>query len=243
MPEEQKTHREVKFPQISARYLADYMAGSERAKRRIVRDCKYQPIARVVQHDEAKMAVSKHIRDGKADTTELAAEAQKLRDRMADSDFDRDLFDHNADYIARFVEVCGALKLPDADRMIPGKVAHLTRHGVKITTEIHFRLRRVIKTTNQVRVGAAMLRYAKGKPLSAAVAEWQSAYLYGYLKAIGIEDGATVENKLCLTIDAYSGMAYEAPGNSASRFKNMEAACESIAERWPNIKPPPGAKF
>lgn len=129
MPEEQKTHREVKLPQISARYLADYMAGSERAKRRIARDCKYQPIARVVQHDEAKLAVSKHIRDSKPGTVELLAQAQALRDRMADSTFDRDLFDHNADYIARFAEVCDALKLPEAERLIPGKVPALTRHA------------------------------------------------------------------------------------------------------------------
>ncbi len=47
-----KTHREVKSPQVNARYLADFMAASEVAKRSIIRGCKYQSIARVVQHDE-----------------------------------------------------------------------------------------------------------------------------------------------------------------------------------------------
>lgn len=242
MSDQQKTHREVKLPQISARYLADYMAASERARRTIVRNCKYQPIARVVQHDEAKLVVAKHIREMKPDVDGLVAQAQALRERMADSDFDRDLFDHNADYIARFADVYPELTLPDADRIVPGKVFPITRHGVKITTEIHLRLRRLTKT-NKVRVGAGMLRYAKGKALSQSVADWQAAFLYGYLGFVGVEDGAEVEHKLCLAIDAYIGIAYSAPTNSAGRFRDMEAACATIAERWPNIAPPPGAIF
>jgi hypothetical protein len=51
------------------------------------------------KHDEAKLAVGKFIRGGGADTAGLAEDAKRLRDRLADSDFDRDLFDHNADYM------------------------------------------------------------------------------------------------------------------------------------------------
>jgi hypothetical protein len=243
MSDEQKTHREVKTPQMSARHLADYMAASERVRRTITRNCKYQPIARVVQHDEAKLAVARHIRDGKSDTDGLLAQAKSLRERMADSDFDRDLLDHNADYIERFAEVFPNLNLPAADRVVPGKVVPVVRHGVRITAEIHLRLRRLIKTTNKIRVGAVMLRYAKGKALSQAIADWQAAFLYGYLRAVGVEEGAEVEHKLCVVIDAYSGIVHPAPTNSASRFHNMDAACATIAERWPNIKPPPGARF
>jgi hypothetical protein len=108
MPEP-KTHREVKDPQISLRALADFMPSSELVRRTIIRSCKYQAIARVVQHDEAKLAIGRFIRSGKADGAALKAEAQKLRDRMADSDFDRDVFDHNADYIDRFAKIEGQI--------------------------------------------------------------------------------------------------------------------------------------
>jgi len=67
------------------------MSASEQARRTIIRGCKYQPIARVVQHDEAKLAVSKFIRFGLTDIATLQSEAQRLRDRMADSEFDRDV--------------------------------------------------------------------------------------------------------------------------------------------------------
>jgi hypothetical protein len=239
MPE-QKTHREVKKPQISARYLADFMAASETAKRTIVRGCKYQPIARVVQHDEAKLTVSKFIREGNGDTSPLKQAAQRLRDRMADSDFDRDVLDHNADYIDRFAKACIFLDLPDADILAPGTAPALMLNGVRVTAEIHFRLRRLTKT-NKIRVGAGMLRYAKGKRLPPIVAEWQSAFIFGYLGRIGTEDGAEVERNLCLTLDAFTCNAQPAPTDSVRRFQNMEAACATIAERWPNVAPPPNA--
>lgn len=239
---QQNTHRKVKQPQISARYLADYMAASETAKRTIVRNCKFQPIARVVQHDEAKVFISKFIRERNPDIGPLTEEARRLRQRMADSDFDRDLFDHNADYIDRFAKVYPSLNLPEADLLAPGKAPAIALNGVKVTAEIQFRIRRLTKT-NKVRLGAAMLRYAKGKPLPASVGEWQSAFVFGYLRLTDTEEGAEPEHDLCLTIDAYSGAIHPAPTNSTRRFQHMEAACATIAERWPNIPPPPNAVF
>lgn len=237
---QQKTHREIRNPQISARHLADFMAASEVAKRSIVRNCKYQPIVRVIQHDEAKLSVAKFIRDGNPDTNGLLADAARLRERLADSDFDRDVLDHNADYIDRFAAVASSFSLPVAERMAPGKTHPLALHGVKITTEIHFRLRRVTKT-NKVRIGVGALRYAKGKPLAREVADWHSAFLFGYLEKVGVEDGADPERQLCLVVDAYTGTHYSAPGDAVRRFLNMAAACHSIAERWPNVTPPEGA--
>jgi hypothetical protein len=241
-PEGEKTHREVKEPKISARYLADFMGASERGARTIVRGCKYQAIARIVQHDEAKITVAKFIRDGGEDTAVLTEKAQNLRDKMADSPFDRDLLDHNADYIDRFAAVVGDLELPKAELLPAGKSASIKLGGVTVTNEIQFRLRRLTKT-NKVRVGAAALRYMKGKALPEEVGLWQSAFMFGYLKQLGVEHGAEPEQQLCLTVDAYSGLCHSAPSDSVSRFHNMEAACTTIYEWWPNIQPPPNAKF
>lgn len=240
MSDQKKTHREVKKPQISARFLADYMAASETAKRTIVRNCKYQPIARVIQHDEAKAIVSKFIWQEEGDPSVLVAKAKTIRDRMADTSFDRDLFDHNADYVARFAHVWNQVDLPEAQYLFGGKGQPLTLNSVRVTTETHFRLRRVTKT-NKIKVGVGALRYQKGKALSQDVAEWQSAYLLGYLNRIGVEEGAAPEHKLCITLDAYSGAATVAPSDAVRRFQHMEAACASIAERWPAIEPPPKA--
>ena len=239
---QRKTHRVIKKPEISARFLADYMAASEKARRTIARNCKYRPIARLVQHDEAKLVVGKFIRSGARDNAVLRDKAQQLRDRLADTDFERALFDANADYIAQFSSICHSLALPIAEITSPKKVPPIALNGVKVTTEVRFSLQRVTRT-NKVGIGAAMLRYAKGKSLSVETAKWQSAFLFGCLRRVIIDTTIEPEQKLCITIDAYSGECHAAPSNSVSRFGNMAAACASISERWDNVTPPANAIF
>lgn len=236
MPKQQKTHREVKDAQMSGRHLADYMAASDQRRRSIIRECKYQPIARIVQHDEAKRAISDFL-CGDGDLTALTAKAQALRDRLTDDDFERDVLDYNADYIASFVAAYPKVELPAADMLHPGSTVTMVISDVKVRPEIHFRLRRLTKT-NKIRVGAGMLRYSKGKALALPNGEWQSALLLGYLREKGFKDGAEPEGKLCITLDAVTGACHPAPSNSIKRFNDIKAACQTIAELWPNIPAP-----
>jgi hypothetical protein len=235
---EKKTHREIKTPQISLRFLADYMEASQLAARTIARSCKYQPIARVVQHDAAKAATSKLIRDGAMEV--FKARSQQLRNRLAADDFERNVLDVNADYIDRVAEVYASPPIGSAELQAPGKTSTLELNGVRVSVELAFRASRVTKT-NKIRVGGGALRYAKGKVLPDEVAAWQSAFIFGFLGLVPPEDGAEPEHKLCLVLDAYAGKWHYAPTDALRRFRNMEAACASIAERWANIQPPPGA--
>ncbi len=234
-----QTHRLVKNASMTARDLADYMVASETAKRTLVRDCKYRPIARITQHKDAKMAVSKFIRGGRQDVSQLVEDAERLRRRLADTEFDRDLFDHNADYIERFTKVHHLLDIPDAELQPPGASTPFIANGVKINPDLQFRLQRLTRT-NKVKVGAGVLRYSKGKPAHEDACGWHSAFILGYLGETG--DGTVEpEHKLCLTVDAYAGVAHPAPGDAVRRFNNMLAACASISERWSNIPPPANA--
>lgn len=239
---DKKTHRLVNDPKISARYLADYMAASDIKKRSIISACKYQPIARVIQHNEAKQTISKFLRSENPNVEQLIVTADKIRGRMADSNFDRDLLDHNADYIERFANMVDELSLPSAEILPPGKPQPLTLEGVHITIDAQIRLRRLTQK-NEVKIGMGTLRYAKGKALKPEVGAWQSSLLMGYLSLVDVEYDAKPERKLCLTIDAYTGKCFSAPTDSTTKFKNIEAACAAIAERWDNIKPPKNAVF
>lgn len=235
-----KTHRAVKSPQVSARYLADFMSASEIAKRTIIRNCKYQPTAPLVQHKQAKAAVSHFICSQEILTGGLVARAEQLRKTMADDEFARLTLDSNADYLDRFAGVCTEIALPKAERLPPGKDAPVVLSGVKINIEILFRLRRTT-STNETQTGGGMVRYLKNRPLNPDTAAWQSAFLLGYLDLVNIDSGEKPEAKLCLTVDAFAGKSYAAPGNALTRFKQMEAACATIAERWDNVKPPANA--
>jgi hypothetical protein len=243
LQETKKTHKEIKTPQISIPRLADYMAASEQARRTIVQTCKYRAIARVVQHNEAKAVVSDHILDGTEGVDGLKAKAEQIRKKLADDDFEADVNDHNADYIERFAENVAKMELPKADRSATRQLAPLMLHGVRVTFYPQLMLQRVIAKTNKIKIGALMLRYAKGKPLAPPVGAYQSAAIFGYVRTL--EEAAKVEAErgLCITLDAYSCLPYEAPTNSIYLFKEMTAACETIFERWPAIKPPKNAVF
>lgn len=229
----------VKEPRIPARYLADYMAASERGKRSIVAACKYPPSARLVQHDAAKNIISNWERAGRPGVDVLTDKAQGLRDKLEEDPFLRDVLDHNADYVDRYAKVFEGVTLPKADFMPPRKFGALVMNGVKVAFDPNLLFQRTTKT-NEIRVGGAMFRYAKGKALSPEAAAYQSAFIFGYWNHIGDAEGVKADHKLCVTIDAYKGVCYAAPGDALTRFKNMNAACASIAEWWPNISPPSG---
>lgn len=236
------THILVSAPEITVRYLADYMPASERKKRTIVASCKYRPIAKLLQHKEARLTVASALRKGEKDPLTLKAKAESIRSKLATDDFDALTNEVNADYVKQFSEVVASVTLPEAEILTGKSFSAFEIHGVKVRFSPNLILRRLTKT-NKLRRGALMLRYAKGKPLAPAVGGFQSAAIFGLLGDIQDEEGAEPEKSLCLTLDAVTGTLHIAPGAAASMYANMKAACQSIAERWPNIPPPNGAIF
>jgi hypothetical protein len=235
-----KTHVLVPNAEITIRYLADYMGASERKRRSIIEGCKYRPLARLLQHKEATITISSALQSGSPDPKALQTKADFIRNKLATGDFDALTNEANADYVQKFSEVVASIKLPDAD-ILPGKVfPALKVHGVKVRFSPHLLLRRVDKTNKQ-RSGAFMFRYAKGKALSPDVGGYQSAATFGLLKEYLAEEGAEADKNICVTLDAFTGNLYPAPGSAITMFANMKAACQTIAERWPNVPPPKGA--
>lgn len=234
------THTERKNPQLSISRLADYMAASEQAKRTIIQSCKYRAIARVIQHVEARTAIAAHLLSGDKEYGPLTERADSLRNRLADSSFEYDLNEHNADYIDRFIEAAESLIIPAASVSSGQEYSGWDMNGVKITFRSDLSLQKTTRT-NKVKIGALMLRYAKGKPVSSKVAEYHSSLIFGRLIETSEGDAAEPEKQLCGIIDAYSGAFHPAPGNAGYLFKEAKAACLAIAERWPAIKRPKGA--
>jgi len=235
----QKTHRERRTPGIPARFLADYMDAGHRRGRTILQAAKYQPIGRVIQHDEARDANSEFMLSPGEGTAILRDKAQRLRERIADSDFDRSLYDHNAEYIDRFAEIYPLLRFPEAIRSAPQQMS-MALSVIQVSIDVSCMLAHRTRS-NKIRIGGVMLRYRKNQALKPEIGFWQSALLHGYLARHRSESNRSSENKLCLTLDVVKGAFYAAPGNAVTRFKEMEAACASIADQWDKIRPPTGA--
>jgi hypothetical protein len=240
--DKEKTHVVVAVPEMDVRQLADYMAGSDRKKRAVLTDCKYRPIARLMQHKEARIVVASAMRNGEKDRQALKEKADFVRSKLATDDFESATNEANADFIQRFSEIVADIELPTAE-ILPGKVfPKLVVNGVKIRFSPSLRFRRLTKT-NKVKIGGLMLRYAKGKALAPAVGDYQSALICGLIGDSKEETAAEADKPLCLTLDVITGTMFAAPSKSASMYANTKAACQSIAEQWPNLPPPKGAKL
>jgi hypothetical protein len=235
-----KTHVESKRPRISVSRLADYMAASEQARRSIIRSCKYRSVARVVQHDEAKAIIAGFLCAAIPDAEELRQRVEAMEARFYDNQFDSDVNGHNCDYVRRFISVSHLLEMPDAVLRMPDQTGSLDWHGTRVTFYPDVLISRITRR-NTVKTGALMLRYSKSKALAADVGIHQSALIFGYIRECPLAEASAPEKALCITLDAYAGVTYEAPSNSIYLCKEMAAACATIAERWNSIKPPPGA--
>lgn len=238
---ESPTHRLVNTPKVNSRYLSDYMVASERAKRTIIRDCKYRKIARAIQHDRAKVFITNALRSGSLDSDALRAEGQRLHDMMSDTDFERDTLDVNGDFLMAYADTFDMGTFPRTAEIVDAPTDFKVNiNGVEVNADIRFGVQRVTRT-NRLRTGLGTIRYAKGKPLDGEVGAYQSSVLFGCRKMIDVQDDTAPEEKLCLTLDCATGIFIPAPTDATRRFQNMEAACASIAERWDNIEPPENA--
>ena len=239
---EQKTHRLVKKPQISARYLADYMAASDQARRTILKKCKYQSIVPLTQHKDAKINIANHLRIAKGDNEDLGGKIELVSRKMVHSNFEAEQLQHNVDYLKRFSRIVDNIILPNAELLPVQKFAAAFINGTKVNFSPDLLVMRTTRT-NAIRIGAISFRYAKGKPLNPEVAAFQAAYSFGHLRNTPFAPEADPEHKLCIVLDNYTGTPHQAPGNSIYEYNNMSAACATIADAWDAILPPAKAVF
>lgn len=244
MTEEKKTHGFRPVPGMSIRMLADYMAGSEQAKRTLLTKCKFPPKAPVIQHKDAQESISGRLSRVGAVDADIAERIEILRSGLQGSDFEIEVAENNADYLERFMEQPFAVPPHVQETMAGNKIPALVIEGFRLSCSPHLIFKRVNRR-NVPKMGLGFLRYAKGKALSADAADWQGAISFGFLKT-KLEQGLSEtdpERELCLTFDVWTGATYPAPGNSVYRFNEVRAVCAGIAQRWDNIQPPAGAVY
>ena len=235
------THTMLDSPRISGRRLAEYMAASPIRQRTIIRDTKFRPVEPEISYDEGYQLIGDMLSEGPLVTSALREAAEDFHDRMDVRGIrERIAYDLIGDMFEWLAEERPEFGLPDVERFDDsrawGQGGEFRMGGVVVDPEVHFRLRKMKR--NAAGVGVVSLRYSKSGPVNDTVAEWQAALLYGYLLETVDDEGLRPDPDLCILLDLRSGIAHPAPGRAKTLFKQMEAACASIAERWPAIKPP-----
>lgn len=244
MTEQQKTHDLRPNPGMSANRLADYMASSEQARRSLLKGCKYRPRARLIQHQDAKESISEWVSSGAEGDDALQTRMEILRGGLQGSDFDKEVAEHNADYIERFLEVRPPTPAKAQEVISAGRMPALDLNGFSLSFSPDLVLRRVNRR-NVTKMGVAFFRYSKNRALNPDAACWQGSISMGYLTT-KLKQGlaeSDAERDLCVTMDMWSGAKHFAPTNAVYRFNEVRAACAGIVERWDQIAPPAGAVF
>ncbi|MDG4852982.1 MULTISPECIES: hypothetical protein [unclassified Mesorhizobium] len=235
-----KTHRVVKTAEIPVQYLADYMASSNQVRRGIVQKSKYKSLARVFQHQIARKTISDHILEGNPLPGDLKEKAEDIRNLLADSDFDTQLHNYNAEFVEAFADVSDKLDLSWFQLQAPQKPEHPSYNGTTVKFTPSLLTYRKTKA-NTHKIGGIMYRYAKASPVPKEAAEFQAAFMYGFFTTNPFVEEAKPEDALCVVFDAVNGMTYNSPAKAIYKFNEMKAVCGDIAEKWDNIPPPAGA--
>lgn len=216
------------------------MAASDRKRRTLLRDCKYIRIARVVHHQRAKVTIANWLKAGANKPAQLRGRAEQFREMMADTEFEREVLDINADYLDVFAASSEKNETPAVTFTQGYEDFTVEINGVVVKPDIQCSVER-INRNNKRKTGLLTTRYAKGKALNEEEAAYSSSLLFGVRQMIDEGDPEAPEKALCMTLDAFSATYISAPTNARSRFLNMQAACASISDVWDNIEPPVGA--
>ncbi len=235
-----KTHIQRPKCELRVRELADYMSCSQQSRITYLRNIKYRRIAQQLNHKEARLTIAKWLREAAPDVNDLQAIGTFIRNRMTTTNFEIEQNETNADYIDAFIEAFPKMNIPACELHPSKPQARIKLNGTDIVYNPDLHVRRVTKV-NTIKEGAVFLRYAKGKELSEEAALFQSSFAYKFLEDAPFEETAKPENKLCMTVDGYTGKITEAPGDSVYRFKEMKATCATISAMWPTLEPPPNA--
>jgi len=222
--------------------LAEYMAASDQARRTIVKNCKFVPLARFMQHKIAQKTIADHIEDGNPLPGDLVEKAEQIRNMLADTDFEQTTFDQNADYVQSFADVAKAFDLSGFDLTASEHKFDREFSGTMIKFRPNLLASRKTQANTQ-KIGSGMFRYSKSGPVASDVAEFQCAFMYGYFGDFPFIEEAKPEEKLSFVLCANSGKTYTTPKKPIYKYNEMKAVCSDIAEKWENVEAPKGAVF
>lgn len=237
-----KTHRLVASPEITLPKLAEYMAASDQARRTILRNCKYASIARYMQHKIAKKTLASHIEEGNPLPGDLSDKAEQIRHMLADTDFEQQTFDQNADYVDAFGKASHSFDLSGITLNATEQTFDKGFNGTLVKSRPDLLTSRTTQANTQ-KIGGGMFRFSKSGAVSADVAEFQAAFMFGYFGEHPFIEEAKPEAALSFVLCANSGSTYTTPNKPIYKYNEMKAVCSDIAEKWDNVEPPSGAAF
>ena len=218
-------------PRFSLNKIAEYMTATPRRRRSLIIDQIRPPTAKVITYEDARRVLVRFMCDPERTGKKLLDIAATFRDRAAQNPDE-----HNSLCLiasARALEAFSSF----SDRVRPkGVVAvgcprqgmDVFLSGVRIVVAPDVSL---VEPGTEHRVGAVKFHFSRSSPLTSEGLQYAVTLVHQCL----INSGDSPAKARCFSVDIFSRGVEIVPRAVKDRIKNMEAACEEIAERWPSL--------
>jgi len=231
-------HRE---PRISANKLAEYVIADPSRQKTIIREAKFAKKLLIVPYSKTRTFIRHAFEANSLNIDKLAQRAEEIeRENEAEgiSEWQRNENANSALALRKLIPLAPELSWKDA-RILHEKLGGMKIAGVKVSVqpELVFRF----EHRNIPKVGAIILNTAKSDEKSLGrnnggycIGDYLSSLLFQMLLSKSPPVPAPLNSK-CYAVDVFREQVYTAPANYRKLSKNLEAACEVIALRWPEI--------
>ncbi|WP_339815247.1 hypothetical protein [uncultured Imperialibacter sp.] len=222
----------VKSPRISINKLADYTDANSSRRKKIIEECKYPDDVRFLQtwYNDAKKYVAKYCTTGfDVDILDKGMKTIAAKPALDPTSVTRNK--SNAEVLA----LLKSIEFPDLSNfnvyVYKGENKKLEIKGVDISAYPDIIIEGVHRK-NPI-VGALKFQYSSGNQLTEEPRKSVSALLVKFLQDEYPKHKAHLP--LCLSIDIHQQGITAAPKTIISRFNQIDACCEEIADRWDSI--------
>jgi hypothetical protein len=242
------THKYHPNPRLSANQISDYVFSLSALRRRsILRDAKYPRIAIVIKYDEARLAIRKHLSGSGSGKNILADSLLTLQRRIGDED----MADGRKKDFKLSIAAIEAFQFNEAEfgfskltfKPSPINSPKLAIANVSISVSLDLVVEKPAKTGAKS-VGAVVFIFSKTGGQEKNVdkrCKTVAMLTYQTLKTY-LKTHDTVDPKLCMAVDVFSGRVYAAKTEQKQLFTNVQTNCEDVATIWPGVKPPKNYK-
>lgn len=231
-------------PRISANKLAEYVIADPSRQKTILRDSKFARKVVILPYKRTRVCVAYAFAENSLDIDKLVGRAKEIEaenNATGISDWQRNDNANSAGALKHLAAISPELSWGKA-RMLHIRLGGLDIAGVKVS--IQPELVFSFEHRNITKIGAVILNTAKGDEKSLdrrngahCVGDYLSSLVFQVLLAKANKFGAPL-NTRCYAVDLFREKIYTAPVSYRKLNKNLEAACEMIASRWDDIKPP-----
>lgn len=219
-------------PRISVSKLAEYMVATPARRRSIIRDQKHPLTFVAGRYSEVYKAVAECLRRG-YDVTPVHQAIERLYKAIPKTNWQAQDQQLSAEALEAFLTFVDEVDFGSLVVTRSGDNAPLMRvAGVDVSVRPELQLR---TGDSSALAGAVKLYLSKLFPFDEKASEYAGTVVHQYAHEVLGSAAAKIDPKNCYVIDIFARRVHVAPRTFKQRRKDVEAACEEIAQRWPSF--------